>query len=148
MIHKEHTSNDAELDHLLGAASEAHHREALPADLFNRVESKLKARRRRHHALITGLSAAAVYLFAVGWGALQLIGNKTSQPPSGQVALEVPSVPPAISVMIQTPGDVIIKHVPTNNPNITLHWLYPVIKVADIEPSSQATPASTHERSM
>lgn len=145
--HQQHQSTG--LDRLLDDAAAAHRREAVPGELLERVETSLRTRQRHNRSLAAGLGGAAMLVLAVGWFGLHLAGQKQASDPrvNPPVAANATTpAPPPARVEIGVPDDVIVQRIPTKNPNITILWLHPEVKVADGEPASQADPASPKGR--
>ena len=123
-----------ELDRLLNTAATAERTEPLPDGLLGRVETAIRVRRRRHRVATVGLGAAAAIVAAVSWFGVRGFNDHHGTPIQHSTANAEPPSP--VTVEVKAPDGVIVERVPTTNPNVTIIWLHPEIKLTDGEPSS------------
>jgi hypothetical protein len=114
----------------------------VPAGLRERIEGRLRrAHRRRSFAWETGLAAAVVLVCAltVWFFTQQTPKEKVVRLPMAAVRPPPPEAKPdprsLVQVTFPPPSDVIAVRQKTDNPSVTIIWVYPTIKAAQ-EPSS------------
>ena len=129
-----------QLEHLLTRAAAVSM--AVPADLSERIERRLRqVQRRRSLAWATGLAAAGVLVCALAaWLLTQRTPiEKATPPPMAAVqprpSESKPDPRSLVHVTFQPPSDVIAVPQKTDNPSVTIIWVYPTIKAAK-EPTS------------
>jgi hypothetical protein len=114
----------------------------VPADLPERIDRRIhQTRQRRVFAWTTGFAAAGILICAIGaWLHLPRgPGNETS--PSPVLTKRPPPSEPRpdprslVEVTVEHPSDVIAVPQKTDNPSVTIIWLYPTIQAAQ-EPTS------------
>ncbi|MHC4406318.1 MAG: anti-sigma factor family protein [Planctomycetota bacterium] len=114
--------------------------EAVPASVIDRVEGRIRLRRRRAAQWAVGLSAAAVLVLALG---IQLMQRDTVSPSEAQpvadrqgedTADEPPPAPaesggkPSTRVTLADPSEAILVTMETKAPNVSIVWVYNTIK--------------------
>ena len=109
----------------------------VPAVLLRQIEHRLrKGRRWRLTAWVAALSAAAILActFAAWYLANWLPKDDARQSPPLATPLHPPSQPPdprtLVRVTFPSPSDVIAVPQKTENPSITIIWVYPTVKTA------------------
>jgi hypothetical protein len=131
------------LDDLLARANAA--LVPVPAPLMDQIDHRLRqVRRRRVAAWVSGLAAAALLVCAVGaW----LLPQREKEDEPVRHPLAVLPAPPReatrdprslVEVTFQPPSDVIAIPQKTDNPLVTIIWVYPTIKTVQ-----EASPAPT-----
>jgi anti-sigma factor RsiW len=108
----------------------------VPPALISRIEQRLRqARRRRTAAWATGLAAAAALICALStWLFIQRVPDVAPAQPLKTARL--PELPrpshepqPSVEVTFEPSSDVIAVPQKSDNPSVTIIWVYPVIKM-------------------
>jgi len=117
----------------------------VPASLVAQIDGRLRrARRRRVAAWATGLAAAVLLVCALGAWLLPQRAKENESARHPVVALPAPPPEPTpdprsfVEVTFQPPSDVIAVPQKTDDPSVTIIWLYPTIKAAQ-----ETSPAPT-----
>jgi hypothetical protein len=106
---------------------------SVPAGLADQIEARLQSsRRRRAVAWASGLAAAGVMIcLLAGW----LLAHKAEPVPSAVVTTPFPQTEPTpdprslVKVKFPPSADVIAVPQRTENPSLTIIWVYPTIKM-------------------
>ena len=117
-------SSQSYVDRLLDRAADL--AEPLPSGLADRVEARIRrhVRRRRMCVAAAALSAAAACVVL----SFQLV-RPDQQLEESRPTIAMPQVPASVEVAVETSEDVIAVPIATDNPNVTIIWLYPVMKL-------------------
>jgi hypothetical protein len=119
------------LDALLARATAA--AVAVPAGLLDQIDRRLRrARQRRVAAWAAGLAAAAIGIVIVSTQLLPQHAPDMERAPSSSIARPEPVPAPhaLVTVTVPPPSDVIAVPQKSENPSVTIIWLYPTLKTA------------------
>jgi hypothetical protein len=125
----------------------------VPAGLLNQIDHRLRqVRRRRVRTWAIGFAAAGLLLGAL-WGRFLPERVSEEQPVLSPVATiprrqSEPTRDPRslVKVTFQPPSDVIALPLKTDNPSLTIIWVYPTIKLATETAPAAANSFSLPER--
>ncbi|HLJ91856.1 MAG TPA: zf-HC2 domain-containing protein [Gemmataceae bacterium] len=119
------------LDALLARATEA--AVSVPAGLLDQIDRRLRrARRRRMVAWSAGLAAAGIGMAIVSTALLPQHAPDMELTPSSSIAKPEPVPAPHAQVTVTVPpsSDVIAVPQKSDNPSVTIIWLYPTLNTA------------------
>lgn len=126
---------EAKLDDLLARANTV--LRPVPTSLVHRVEQRLRRARRRRISLWAASLAIAGLLFCVlaAWFLIPRAADNGPRPSPDLTKRARPCEPPRdpralVQVKLENPSDVIPVPQKTDNPSVTIIWLYPTIKAA------------------
>ena len=142
-----------QLDHLLAAV--AAEPQPLPSGLAQRVEAYMKQQSWHRTRQFTGLwIAAAILLCVTAWFTIPLLNERSIQSVEPVAKVSAPTLQqlsadqtPQVRVTFTERSNVLAVPVKSQNPNITILWLYPTLKISTGEPSSNANPIRANARS-
>lgn len=128
------------IDSLLRRADEA---AIVPLDLAVRIDREARLRRRRRKALMAGagVALAASVALALWLGTRPDVIQESPPsrvPPETALAQPAPAVP-SVRVTFSQSSGVIAQPVKSDNPAITIYWVYPVLK-SQPEPAQEPGP--------
>jgi hypothetical protein len=109
----------------------------VPPALIGRIEHRIRKRRRKAAAWAASLAAAGVLICAIlAWYVVQRVPNARSvqppvvaQLPQPAALMRVRDPRPSVEVTFEPSSDVIAVPHRTDNPSVTIIWVYPTIKM-------------------
>ncbi len=119
----------AELGSLLRQANQT--LQLVPTDLVRRIDARLRQQRRRAVRWVARLAAAAAILAALGLAGWWLTRQPADPPPpqahvapAPQIVEPVPLPRATVHLSPATKAEYLVQSVKTQNPNVTVIWLY------------------------